>query len=100
VRSIVILGCFVLERSKTHGQAFGTAGWQLSGNARAKGKKLGRPRKIVDGATVTALRARGLARRAISEQLGVGVATLYRVAQRRSKTQEKATRMQGVVVLL
>ncbi|MFY9528035.1 MAG: recombinase family protein [Candidatus Acidiferrales bacterium] len=57
--------------------------------ARAKGKKLGRPRKVVDVATVVALRAHGIAWPAISDQLGVGVATLYRVAQGRSKTREK-----------
>jgi DNA invertase Pin-like site-specific DNA recombinase len=58
-------------------------------NARAKGKTLGRPRKVVDVATVAALRARGVAWRAISDQLEVGVATLYRLAHERSKTQEK-----------
>jgi hypothetical protein len=41
--------------------------------------------KVVDVATVAALRARGIAWREISSQLGVGVATLYRVAQGRSK---------------
>lgn len=47
-------------------------------NARAKGKRLGRPRRDVDPTKVAALRASGLSWRAISRQLGVGVATLYR----------------------
>ena len=39
-------------------------------NARAKGKTLGRPRKIVDAGRFTALRAQGLSLRAIASQLG------------------------------
>jgi DNA invertase Pin-like site-specific DNA recombinase len=53
-------------------------------NARAKGKRLGRPRKIVDGSMIAALRARGTPWRAISEEMGVGVGTVLRVAQQRS----------------
>src|ERR1700736_2413586 len=45
-------------------------------NARAKGKKLGRPKKVMDAAQIMALRARGLPWRAIASQLGVGLATL------------------------
>ena len=48
-------------------------------NARAKGKRLGRPSKNIDGQKVTALRAQGMTLRAIAKQLGVGVGTLYRV---------------------
>jgi DNA invertase Pin-like site-specific DNA recombinase len=57
-------------------------------NAKAKGKRLGRPRKVVDVATVAKLRANGLGWRAIATQQGVGVATLHRASVGRSKTQE------------
>ncbi len=57
-------------------------------NARAKGKRLGRPSKRVDAATVARLRSQGVAWRVIAKQLGVGVGTLYRVTPRRSKIQE------------
>jgi DNA invertase Pin-like site-specific DNA recombinase len=58
-------------------------------NARAKGKKLGRPRKDLDPKRVVALRSQGLGWRAISKLLGVGVGTLYRVAPNRSKIRER-----------
>jgi DNA invertase Pin-like site-specific DNA recombinase len=58
-------------------------------NARAKGKKLGRPSKGVDAATVARLRGQGATWRAIASQLGVGVGTLYRRAPGRSKTRER-----------
>ena len=45
-------------------------------NARAKGKRLGRPRRILDPKKITALRASGASWRAISAQLGVGIGTL------------------------
>ena len=48
-------------------------------NAKAKGKRLGRPRRIVDSSRVTHLRAAGASWRAISREMGVGLATLYRV---------------------
>ena len=54
-------------------------------NARAKGKRLGRPSKGVDAATVARLRAEGATWRAIASQLGVGVGTLYRSAPRLPK---------------
>jgi DNA invertase Pin-like site-specific DNA recombinase len=54
-------------------------------NARAKGKKLGRPRADVDEAKVEALRASGASWRAVAEKLGVGLGTVHRLAQRRSK---------------
>jgi DNA invertase Pin-like site-specific DNA recombinase len=57
-------------------------------NARAKGKRLGRPKSVVSASTVANLRSQGLAWRAIASQLGVGVATLYRCGKGRSKTQE------------
>ena len=49
-------------------------------NARAKGKRLGRPRSDVDPSRIAALRASGAPWRAISREMGVGVATLYRAA--------------------
>jgi DNA invertase Pin-like site-specific DNA recombinase len=49
-------------------------------NARAKGKRLGRPSKVVDAGAVARLRAQGFSWRAIAQQLGVGVGTLYRAA--------------------
>jgi DNA invertase Pin-like site-specific DNA recombinase len=47
-------------------------------NARAKGRRLGRPRREVDPEKVAALGALGLSWRAISRELGVGLGTLYR----------------------
>ena len=55
-------------------------------NARAKGKRLGRPSKRVDGSAVAALRSQGASWRAIAAKLGVGIGTLYRLAPRRSET--------------
>src|SRR5499425_1886728 len=57
-------------------------------NARAKGKRLGRPRKHVDSERLAALRSQGLGWRAVATELGVGVGTLYRVARGRSGNQE------------
>ena len=58
-------------------------------NARAKGKRLGRPRRIVDVSRVATLRSQGIGWREIAGELGVGVGTLYRVVPGRSKTREK-----------
>src|SRR3984885_12321462 len=58
-------------------------------NARAKGKRLGRPKRGLDVKEITALRAQGLGLRAIAKKLGVGVGTLYRAAPERSKIREK-----------
>src|SRR5690242_13880152 len=49
-------------------------------NARAKGRRLGRPVKHVDLITVARLREQGLTPRAIAKKLGVGLSTLYRMA--------------------
>ena len=49
-------------------------------NARAKGKRLGRPRVAVDAARIAALRALGQPWTAIAEKLGVGEGTVRRVA--------------------
>jgi DNA invertase Pin-like site-specific DNA recombinase len=58
-------------------------------NARAKGKRLGRPTRNVDRTAVAALRSQGASWRAIATKLGVGVGTLYRAIPARSKTQQK-----------
>jgi len=57
-------------------------------NARAKGKKLGRPKKVMDATRIAKLRAQGSSWRAIATQLDVGLATLHRQSVPRSKTQE------------
>jgi len=49
-------------------------------NARAKGKRLGRPRRVVDAARISALRAQGLGWKRIANEMGLGVGTLYRCA--------------------
>jgi DNA invertase Pin-like site-specific DNA recombinase len=54
-------------------------------NAKAKGQRLGRPCADVDKAEVEALRASGASWRAVAEKLGVGVGTVHRIGQRRSK---------------
>ena len=47
-------------------------------NAKAKGKKIGRPRQAVDGSKVLLLRNQGLSWRSISAQLHLGLGTVYR----------------------
>lgn len=54
-------------------------------NARAKGKKLGRPRTIVDVARISRLRAEGLSWAKIAAQLGIGEGTVYRLAHTSAK---------------
>ena len=54
-------------------------------NARAKGKKLGRPRLYPDQHKIAALRSEGLSWAKIAERLGVGEGTVYRSAQASSK---------------
>ena len=58
-------------------------------NARAKGKRLGRPRVIVDVARIARLRASGLGWKKISRELGVGVGTVLRVAQEAAQRDSK-----------
>jgi len=48
--------------------------------ARAKGKRLGRPKTDVNEAQVSKLRAEGLSWRSISKELGIPVGTLHRAA--------------------
>jgi DNA invertase Pin-like site-specific DNA recombinase len=57
-------------------------------NAIAKGKALGRPRRIVDAERIAALRAQGLSMRSIASELGIGLATLHRATVPRSKTRQ------------
>jgi DNA invertase Pin-like site-specific DNA recombinase len=47
-------------------------------NAKAKGKRIGRPRLQVDRLRVLELRAQGLSWRQVSECLGLGLGTVYR----------------------
>ena len=54
-------------------------------NAKAKGRRLGRPPVVVDFSRIAALRTAGVSWRAIAERLGVGLATAHRIAQRRSE---------------
>jgi DNA invertase Pin-like site-specific DNA recombinase len=58
-------------------------------NARAKGKRLGRPKRDVDASAIVTLRAEGLPWRAIAIRLGVGLATLHRASVPSSKTRER-----------
>jgi DNA invertase Pin-like site-specific DNA recombinase len=53
--------------------------------ARARGQRLGRPPVFVPKARIDQLRAEGQSWRAIAKDLGLGMGTIYRVAQRRSK---------------
>lgn len=50
-------------------------------NARANGKRLGRPRAMVNVAQIASLRAAGTSWAAISRQLGIGVGTAVRALQ-------------------
>ena len=54
-------------------------------NAKAKGQRLGRPRVVVDKAAINAMRASGASWRTISKKLGIGLGTVHRIAQPRSK---------------
>jgi DNA invertase Pin-like site-specific DNA recombinase len=49
-------------------------------NAKAKGKRIGRPRQVVDSSKVLALRGQGLSWRAVSSRLKLGLGTVYRAA--------------------
>ena len=54
-------------------------------NARAKGKRLGRPRKAVDRSRIARLRRSGASWAAIGQELGVGEATARRASQTSAK---------------
>ena len=55
--------------------------WAGLRNARAKGKRLGRPRVAVDAAQVARLRASGLSWPKVARELGVSVGTAYQAAK-------------------
>jgi DNA invertase Pin-like site-specific DNA recombinase len=55
-------------------------------NARAKGKRLGRPRTYLNLDQIAELRTSGPSWHAIAKKLKVGVGTVHRAAQTRSKT--------------
>lgn len=57
--------------------------------AKARGKRLGRPRVVVDGSRIAALRAEGLGWKRVAAELKVGVGTIYRFAGEGSRTQER-----------
>jgi DNA invertase Pin-like site-specific DNA recombinase len=50
-------------------------------NAKAKGKRIGRPKTTVDSAEVFRLRGEGLSWRAIADRLQLGLGTVYRTVQ-------------------
>jgi DNA invertase Pin-like site-specific DNA recombinase len=52
-------------------------------------KQLGRPKKVLDTKRIATLRAKGVGWKRIAAQMGVGVGTIYRVAQDGSKTRER-----------
>ena len=54
-------------------------------NARAKGKRLGRPRVVVDAQRIAALRDSGSSWASIAAQLGVGEGTVFRAAHAAAK---------------
>ncbi len=58
-------------------------------NAVAKGKKLGRPRSVVDASRVAALRSQGRGWKKIAAELGIGIGTLYRLPLGGSKIRER-----------
>jgi DNA invertase Pin-like site-specific DNA recombinase len=53
--------------------------------ARAKGKRLGRPRVFVSDSKIESMRASGASWRTISKELGIGMGTARRAAQRRAE---------------
>jgi DNA invertase Pin-like site-specific DNA recombinase len=54
-------------------------------NARAKGKKLGRPRVAVDAAKIASLRATGASWQTITRELGISAGTAKRAFYSLSK---------------
>ena len=50
-------------------------------HARAKGKRLGRPRKSIDVVQITSMRSAGASRRAIARKLGVSVGSVFAAAK-------------------
>jgi len=60
-------------------------------NARAKGKRLGRPKRVVDARRISDLRAQGTGWKRIATEMGIGVGTLYRLAAEGSKIRERVS---------
>jgi DNA invertase Pin-like site-specific DNA recombinase len=58
-------------------------------NAKAKGKRLGRPKRVVDARRIATLRAQGVGWKRIAAEMGIGVGTLYRLAKESSKIRER-----------
>jgi len=54
-------------------------------NAKAKGKRLGRPRRVVDSSKIALLRADGLSWASIATQMGIGEGRARRVFEARAK---------------
>ncbi len=63
--------------------------------ARARGKRLGSPPSPVDTDKVAELRAQGASWREIAARLGMGIGTVHRAAQGRSKSHLVATPANG-----
>jgi DNA invertase Pin-like site-specific DNA recombinase len=59
-------------------------------NARAKGKRLGRPKAVVDAPRIAKLRAQGLSWRAIGREMSLPAGTVYDAACRRWRNQSAA----------
>jgi hypothetical protein len=55
-------------------------------NAKAKGKRIAHPQVKIDSSKVLELRSRGLSWRAISDQLGLGLGTVYRATHSHPKS--------------
>jgi DNA invertase Pin-like site-specific DNA recombinase len=62
-------------------------------NARAKGKRLGRPRVAVDAARIRELRSQGLSWPKIAAKLGASVGTVYQAAARGTRRAIAAPRV-------
>jgi DNA invertase Pin-like site-specific DNA recombinase len=60
-------------------------------NARAKGKRLGRPRSILDASKVARLRAQGVSWRKIGRQMGCSARTCRRAGQNPARLSPHAT---------
>jgi len=58
-------------------------------NAKAKGKRLGRPKRVVDNRRIATLRAQGVGWKRIAAEMEIGVVTLYRHARECSKIRER-----------
>jgi DNA invertase Pin-like site-specific DNA recombinase len=58
-------------------------------NARAKGKRLGRPRVTVDAARIASLRASGMSWPKIAAEMGVSVGTVYQATRSLSEIPSK-----------